>query len=93
MCIIILKKVCSFKDESILNLIVLKETCITCNASLIQKFLTVWSQIKEFLGRNEDFKNNSCSFLFFARKTFPIISNSFVTKKKTFRKLMRKRSR
>ena len=41
MCIKI--KICIFYDESILNLIyVIEKTSVTCNGSLIQKFLTVY---------------------------------------------------
>ena len=50
MCIKI--QVCIFKDESILNLIyhtLLKETSITCNESLIQKFLTVYHFVENFM--------------------------------------------
>ena len=42
MCIKIKVKVSIFQDESILNLIcVTEKTPITCNGSLIQKFLTL----------------------------------------------------
>ena len=47
MCIKIQIKFCIFQDESILNLIcVTEKTSITCNGSLIQKFLTVKAHLK-----------------------------------------------